>query len=580
MFICVEKRFPTLQIYCKKGPNFGHNVFPARYLDIFPRSSSDTTKLRVRPVLIDDGGDRMTTSGSGITRSSLLKVEHKLQPVTMLSSSVTDKSNSTLVDIDNKLLQILEIPRTSDTKAFVLKVATTGSPVRLTESSQLLEIVILLCQLLIDGSNNVDNAVATRANSTPPVPNIVKHGSINIHFKAPTMVETAMKPSYCVWGAPEKNKTSDDSVSKSKVIYISGNADDYGTELEELVYSYVVDSMSKSNYINRSTINRPFRALRLLNYIEDSQSFLKRLKRDFDSFFIPNNEAKNDDSVDVVDDSMRLLELIGNLNKKLMQVEMSDSKKRAYEEVATNNTVSESNNDTEYEPSVAKQRMSSSPAAAGDCITVAARVTDQPPSLVQQRVSNLPAWMTSGDLGAAAADSSHDTASSMADNVPNIAPASLVQQRVSNLPAWMTSNNLGPVVPSNESNQKVAQDFLSTLSIDVINTLEFQENDNKKRRIIEDGEVPSEGRVASKTNPQISAALENVQVELNELICGYCSHSQVSSKLSQLLHIVLTSSNVMFSEGDESNRLKEIIKFLIKEGKHGHKYNNLYTFCS
>ena len=565
----------------------------------------------------------MTTSGSGITRSSLLKVEHKLQPVTMLSSSVTDKSNSTLVDIDNKLLQILEIPRTSDTKAFVLKVATTGSPVRLTESSQLLEIVILLCQLLIDGSNNVDNAVATRANSTPPVPNIVKHGSINIHFKAPTMVETAMKPSYCVWGAPEKNKTSDDSVSKSKVIYISGNADDYGTELEELVYSYVVDSMSKSNYINRSTINRPFRALRLLNYIEDSQSFLKRLKRDFDSFFIPNNEAKNDDSVDVVDDSMRLLELIGNLNKKLMQVEMSDSKKRAYEEVATNNTVSESNNDTEYEPSAAKQRMSSSP-AAGDCITVAARVTDQPPSLVQQRVSNLPAWMTSGDLGAAAADSSHDTASSMADNVPNIAPASLVQQRVSNLPAWMTSgdlgataadssydtassmadnahnvapaslvqqrvsnlpawmtsNNLGPVVPSNESNQKVAQDFLSTLSIDVINTLEFQENDNKKRRIIEDGEVPSEGRVASKTNPQISAALENVQVELNELICGYCSHSQVSSKLSQLLHIVLTSSNVMFSEGDESNRLKEIIKFLIKEGKHGHKYNNLYTFCS
>jgi len=172
-----------LQIYCRKGPNFGHNVFPARYLSLFPLHVTDINNTRVRPVLIDDGGDRMTTSGSGITRSSLLKVDHKLQPIMMLSSSVTDKSNSTLVEIDNKLLQILQIPRTSDTKAFILKVATTGNPVRLTESNQLLEIVILLCQLLIEGSNNADGATV-RLNNPPPTPNIVKHGSINIHFKA------------------------------------------------------------------------------------------------------------------------------------------------------------------------------------------------------------------------------------------------------------------------------------------------------------------------------------------------------------------------------------------------------------
>ena len=514
-------------------------------------------------MLIDDGGDRMTTSGSGITRSSLLKVEHRLQPVAMLSSSVTDKANSTLVDIDNKLLQILQIPRTSDTKAFVLKVATTGSPVRLTESNQLLEIVILLCQLLIDGSNNVDNAVAVRCNNIPPVPNIVKHGSINIHFKAPTMVETAMKPSYCVWGAPEKDKT--DSTSKSKVIYISGSADDYGTELEELVYSYVVDAMSKSNYINRSAINRPFRALRLLNYIEDSQNFLKRLKRDFDSFFV-SNETSNDGSMGGVDDSSRLLELIGNLDKSLMKIETSNSKKRAYDEVAANEAVNGPNNDTEYEPSSVKQRVSTLP----DGSAIAARLTDdgkndQPTSVVQQRVSNLPAWMTSGDLGAAATDTSNDATPSVADSAHNVAPTSVVQQRVSNLPAWMTSNDLGPVAPSHESNQKVAQDFLSSLSVDVMSALESQENESRKRKAMEDGEVPS----------------ENIQFELNELICGYCSNSKVSHKLSQLLSILLTNNDVLFHGGDESNsrEVKEIIKFLIKEGKHGHKYNNLYTFC-
>ncbi len=571
----------------------------------------------------------------------------------MLSSSVTDRSNSTLVDIDSKLLQILRIPRASDTKAFVLKVATTGSPVRLAESNQLLEIVILLCQLLIDGSNNVDNTIAGRSNNTPPIPNIVKHGSINIHFKAPTMVETAMKPSYCVWGAPEKNKASDDSVSKSKVIYISGNADDYGTELEELVYSYVVDAMSKSSYINRSTINRPFRALRLLNYIEDSQNFLKRLKRDFDSFFISNNE-NNNDNMNGLDDSSRLLELIGNLNKSLMKVEMSNSKKRTYEEVGSNNTGNEPNNDTEYEPSSVKQRISTLPADDGS--SIAACLTDdgknnQPPSLVQQRVSNLPAWMTSNDLGAVVADSGNDTTASGADNAynaapaslvqqrvsnlpawmtsndlgaaaadnsngttsltaenghnaapaslvqqrvsnlpawmtsndlgavadsgidatasgednaHNAAPASLVQQRVSNLPAWMTSNDLGPEAPSKESNQKVAQDFLSSLSVDVMNTLESQENGYKKRKVIEDGEIPS----------------ESIQFELNELICGYCNNSKVSHKLSQLLNILMTN-NSMFHVGNESNsrELKEIIKFLIKEDKHGHKYNSLYTFC-
>jgi len=152
----VRAALPRLTVYCSSGPQAGPEAYPARWLPVWPgNNNSNTTNSSsnsngsnkdavgaegavVVPVLFDDlaGATGRGGGGSGVARSTLLRREHRMQPLGVLThhlrpppppghrheSALEAAERAALAAIEPRLLRALGIARTSDPKAFSLKV--------------------------------------------------------------------------------------------------------------------------------------------------------------------------------------------------------------------------------------------------------------------------------------------------------------------------------------------------------------------------------------------------------------------------------------------------------------------------
>ena len=89
VFKRLKADFPHLMIYCRRGPTHGPDAFAAQWLSVYPTKS----KPDVSPVLIDDA--HVVAPGCGITKSSMLRPAHNLQPVAFLDHGLIRKDERT-----------------------------------------------------------------------------------------------------------------------------------------------------------------------------------------------------------------------------------------------------------------------------------------------------------------------------------------------------------------------------------------------------------------------------------------------------------------------------------------------------
>jgi len=242
-------------------------------------------------VLIDDVvlQAQQVNTGSGVSKGSMLRPKHCLQPLALLdhSSGPTDRDFSIalfgpneafrLAQIDALLLHVLDIPKTSDSKRFKLNTAIGGKPEPMIEASQRLEAVLLLLQSL-RGTNTMSNSSSSSASSSRDrlishAPPLVKHTSITLHFTAPNMVQAERIPCNAVWGVAAAG-----GVGGGKPLLLAGDPEDYNAELEELVTALL--GMSSGG----GAQGWPVKALHLLRFLENEEKFLRFLRRDFPAF--------------------------------------------------------------------------------------------------------------------------------------------------------------------------------------------------------------------------------------------------------------------------------------------------------
>ena len=129
----LKSEFPHLLVYCRRGPTFGPDAFDAQWLSAYPSKS----KADLSPVLIDD--THVVAPGCGITKSSMLRSAHKLQPVALLDHS-RQEGRSHQRDQSTRTARPLPsvvpvVPRTADNKKFSLRVAAGGPGEVLVEPS-------------------------------------------------------------------------------------------------------------------------------------------------------------------------------------------------------------------------------------------------------------------------------------------------------------------------------------------------------------------------------------------------------------------------------------------------------------
>ena len=110
----------------------------------------------------------------------------------------------------------------------------------------------------LDPSSNID------------IPELVKYEAITREFQAPGMDSAKSTKLYAVWGRAPKH------VSTKRCLLVSGDADDYTIELEQLVLNH------SGVRLGSSLASKEYRAtLRLLSHIENDNSFTKFVARDF-----------------------------------------------------------------------------------------------------------------------------------------------------------------------------------------------------------------------------------------------------------------------------------------------------------
>ena len=251
MFKRLKADFPHLLIYCRRGPTHGPDAFAAQWLSVYPTKS----KPDVSPVLIDDA--HVVAPGCGITKSSMLRPAHNLQPVALLDHGLIRKDERTretsrLAQLDPLLLSCLCVPRMADNKKFSLRVAAGGPGEWLVEPSVRLAVVILLLQVSRASSGRAD----MQERSPLSTPQLIKHSSLTLHFQSkeclpsPEVEKTAVT---AVWGAPSQKRESEEGESSiegalardtrlmkhNKPILLAGDPEDYVAELEELVMMLV-----------------------------------------------------------------------------------------------------------------------------------------------------------------------------------------------------------------------------------------------------------------------------------------------------------------------------------------------------
>ena len=148
-------------------------------------------------------------------------------------------------------LQVLRIPRTSDSKAFSIRVswkspaaAAQGEPMH--AASELMGVVFQLLHSLCKGAGDDNTVLGNTERNSPFEAELTRHRHLSIQFKPPKASVHDVKNVFAVWGLP----VADPSAPRS--LYVCGDADDYAPELEDiLVFSLIPASHRKQPMILR-----------------------------------------------------------------------------------------------------------------------------------------------------------------------------------------------------------------------------------------------------------------------------------------------------------------------------------------
>jgi hypothetical protein len=138
-------------------------------------------------------------------------------------------------------LQVLRIPRTSDSKAFNIRVSwksavagAQGEPMH--AASELMGVVFQLLHCLCKGAGDDGACTANLERNSPFEALLSRHRHLSIQFKPPKAAVYDVKNVYAVWGLP----VADPAAPRS--LYVCGDADDYAPELEDILVTALVPS--------------------------------------------------------------------------------------------------------------------------------------------------------------------------------------------------------------------------------------------------------------------------------------------------------------------------------------------------
>ena len=145
-------------------------------------------------------------------------------------------------------MQVLRIPRTSDSKAFSIRVSwksaaagAMGDPMH--AASELMGVVFQLLHSLCkssfdDGSFPINSE---RSDNAPFEAVLTRHRHLSIQFRPPKAAVHDVKNVYAVWGLP----VADPAAPRS--LYVCGDSDDYAPELEDILVTALVPSSHRKH---------------------------------------------------------------------------------------------------------------------------------------------------------------------------------------------------------------------------------------------------------------------------------------------------------------------------------------------
>jgi hypothetical protein len=136
-------------------------------------------------------------------------------------------------------VQVLRIPRTSDSKAFSIRfswksAAAAAQGETLHSASELMGVVVhLLHSMCNNAAEDNPSPVGSESSSTFQAV-LSRHRHLSIQFKPPKAAAHDVKNVYAVWGAP----VADPAAPRS--LYVCGDPDDYAPELEDVLVAPLV----------------------------------------------------------------------------------------------------------------------------------------------------------------------------------------------------------------------------------------------------------------------------------------------------------------------------------------------------
>jgi hypothetical protein len=333
----IKQLCPNLKVFCKRMERKKEI-----WLHIFESNDEDMLSDQIQhPVLIDDEN---ITTGSGNIRSSLLRPHHNYQPIDILNSDYisnqfsslenTDTDMKRLIDIEKNLINILQIPKISDLKLFQLKISASPNGEYLEKVSERLDVIIQLLKII--HYNPLQENVVVSDDISMPISTeriiLQRHLTLNCQFKTPLMSTFEINSTFAIWGTKNYasmplTKINNEKIN-TKFMLISGRVDDYNYEMEELVKRKVFNRKATVLF----DVKRSLLALKLLNYIEDEEIFMKHLHRNFDEFTKPvpdilPNEKAGMSSIKVADMTRNLYLFIKEIKSNQLDVETTKDEK-------------------------------------------------------------------------------------------------------------------------------------------------------------------------------------------------------------------------------------------------------------
>ena len=136
-----------------------------------------------------------------------------------------------------EVCQVLRIPRTSDSKAFSIRVswksaASAAQGESMHAASELLGVVMRLLRSLCQCAGDDSAGISSSESSFEAV--MSRHRHLSIQFKPPKAATHDIKNVYAVWGLPVADPAA------PRALYVCGDADDYAPELEDILVAALV----------------------------------------------------------------------------------------------------------------------------------------------------------------------------------------------------------------------------------------------------------------------------------------------------------------------------------------------------